>query len=154
VPVPDVQRAPGKLSTRTEVELPASLPASQNAQPFGPLGACPVSRGFGASTRAAPIEPFSAGRYKVTFTADAELKTKLELARDLLFEHDHRHPLGKGGSSDPKNLRLLCRNHNRYAAEHEYGKAHVDRAIDRSRRERRAPTAADCPAGAGGGHDG
>jgi hypothetical protein len=70
------------------------------------------------------------------------------------LEHDHHHPLGKGGSSDPQNLRLLCRNHNRYAAEHEYGKAHVERAIARSRRERRPPPAADYPAGAGGGHGG
>jgi hypothetical protein len=70
------------------------------------------------------------------------------------LEHDHHHPLGKGGSSDPKNLRLLCRNHNRYAAEHEYGKAHVERAIERSRRKANHPPAANCPAGAGGGHDG
>jgi hypothetical protein len=275
--------------------------------------ACPGSRGVGASTRAAPIEPLSAGRYKVTFTAGAELKTKLELARDLLrhavpsgdyaaivgraldllleevkrrrfgsnakkaepsrqaapsprpstrpacreviernqspeqrpaaascgrpngsgpcevlernerpeqeqpaaaprqptrsarrevlerneqqqqaasprrqparsarrevlerdglrcswrnehgtrceargwLEHDHRHPLGKGGSSDPQNLRLLCRNHNRYAAEHEYGKAHVERALEHSRRKHRPPPAADCLAGDGGGHGG
>jgi hypothetical protein len=232
------------------------------------------------SPRTAPIEPLSAGRYKVTFTAGAELKTKIELARDLLrhavpsgdyaaivgraldlliddvkkrrfgsnakkaqprrqaapslrpstrsahcelernerpeklqltpshrpstrsahcelernespehlepaassprqparsarrevlerdglrcswrnehgtrcearawLEHDHRHPLGKGGSSDPQNLRLLCRNHNRYAAEHEYGKAHVECAIERSRRKGNHPPAADCRLG-------
>ncbi|MEY4550745.1 MAG: hypothetical protein RL685_6940, partial [Pseudomonadota bacterium] len=56
--------------------------------------------------------------------------------------------------SGPKNLRLLCRNHNRYAAEHEYGKAHVERAIEHSRRERRHPPATDCPAGPGGGQRG
>jgi hypothetical protein len=255
LPVPDVERAPVKLSTRTEAEPPASVSAIAGAQPFGPLGASPLPRGVGASSRAAPIEPLSVGRYKVTFTADAELKTKLELARDLLrhavpsgdyaaivgraldllienvkkrrfgsnetkaqprrqtapsprpstrsarcevlerketpeqrrrpassarrevverdglqcswldehgtrcearawLEHDHRHPLGKGGSSDPKNLRLLCRKHNRYAAEHEYGKAHVERAIERSRRERRHPPAADYPAGTDGGRGG
>ena len=28
------------------------------------------------------------------------------------LEHDHRQPLGKGGDSEPENLRLLCRAHN------------------------------------------
>jgi hypothetical protein len=33
------------------------------------------------------------------------------------LEYDHRHPRGKGSGSDPANLRLLCRAHNRRAAE-------------------------------------
>jgi 5-methylcytosine-specific restriction endonuclease McrA len=38
-----------------------------------------------------PVEPLAEGRYKVQFTADAELKSKLELARDLM-----RHTLPGG----------------------------------------------------------
>jgi hypothetical protein len=44
------------------------------------------------------------------------------------LELDHRHPRGKGGASDAENLRLLCRAHNLLAAEHAYGRAHVERA--------------------------
>ena len=36
---------------------------------------------------------------------------------------------GKGGNSVPENLRLLCRAHNRFAAERAYGRDHVERAI-------------------------
>jgi len=57
------------------------------------------------------------------------------------LELDHRHPSGKGGGSQPENLRLLCRAHNRFAAEHTYGRDHVERAIQTRQRssKRRAP---------------
>jgi hypothetical protein len=45
------------------------------------------------------------------------------------LELDHQHPSGKGGRSEPENLRLLCRAHNRFAAECAYGRDHVERAI-------------------------
>jgi len=45
------------------------------------------------------------------------------------LELDHHHPAGKGGSSESQNLRLLCRAHNRFAAERAYGRDHVERAI-------------------------
>ena len=41
---------------------------------------------------------------------------------------DHRHPRGKGGGSDAENIRVLCRAHNLLAAEHAYGRAHIERA--------------------------
>jgi 5-methylcytosine-specific restriction endonuclease McrA len=44
------------------------------------------------------------------------------------LEIDHRHPRGKGGGSEPENLRILCRAHNDLAAEHEYGRAHMQQA--------------------------
>jgi hypothetical protein len=50
------------------------------------------------------------------------------------LEHDHRHPSGKGGSSAPENLRLLCRAHNRFAAERAYGRDHIERAIQARQR--------------------
>jgi hypothetical protein len=41
---------------------------------------------------------------------------------------DHRQPAGKGGSSKPDNLRLLCRAHNSLAAEQAYGREHMERS--------------------------
>jgi hypothetical protein len=52
------------------------------------------------------------------------------------LEHDHRRPRGKGGGSSVDNVRLLCRSHNRLAAEREYGREHIERATARARSER------------------
>ena len=43
------------------------------------------------------------------------------------LEIDHIVPFGKGGCNDPGNLRLLCRAHNRFAAENEYGRTHMEK---------------------------
>ncbi|MEO8178791.1 MAG: HNH endonuclease signature motif containing protein [Deltaproteobacteria bacterium] len=51
------------------------------------------------------------------------------------LEIDHHLPAGKGGSSDPDNLRLLCRAHNSFAAERAYGRDHIERS--KRRRETR-----------------
>ncbi len=56
--------------------------------------------------------------------------------RDQLEFH-HRHPFGMGGDHSPGNLCLLCASHNRYLAEHDYGRTAISR---RSGRE--APAAA------------
>jgi hypothetical protein len=45
------------------------------------------------------------------------------------LEYDHIQPRGKGGDSSPNNVRLLCRAHNRRAAEQTYGRSHIERAI-------------------------
>jgi hypothetical protein len=37
------------------------------------------------------------------------------------LEYHHIHPFGMGGGHTPENLRLLCRTHNFYLAEHDYG---------------------------------
>jgi hypothetical protein len=50
------------------------------------------------------------------------------------LEIDHCQPAGKGGSSEPDNLRLLCRAHNLFAAEQAYGRNH----IERSKQQRKA----------------
>ncbi|HEV8247401.1 MAG TPA: HNH endonuclease signature motif containing protein [Polyangiaceae bacterium] len=49
------------------------------------------------------------------------------------LERDHRVPHGKGGGSEAENIRHLCRSHNQYVAELEYGRAHIERAIARRR---------------------
>jgi hypothetical protein len=50
------------------------------------------------------------------------------------LQFDHRQPAGKAGSSEPDNLRLLCRAHNLLAAEHAYGREHMARALMQRRR--------------------
>ena len=37
------------------------------------------------------------------------------------LEFHHRHPFGHGGGSSAENIRLMCRTHNQYLAEHDYG---------------------------------
>ena len=37
------------------------------------------------------------------------------------LELEHKHPFAKGGSSDPKNLTVLCKGHNSLRAIEEYG---------------------------------
>jgi hypothetical protein len=41
--------------------------------------------------------------------------------RDRL-EYHHRHPFGLGGDHSPQNVCLMCRAHNQYLAEHDYGR--------------------------------
>jgi hypothetical protein len=57
------------------------------------------------------------------------------------LEYDHRHPRAKGGSAAPDNVRLLCRSHNHFAAEREYGRRHVEQAVAERRWARRGPPA-------------
>ncbi len=37
------------------------------------------------------------------------------------LEYHHIHPFGMGGGHTPENLRLMCRTHDFYLAEHDYG---------------------------------
>jgi 5-methylcytosine-specific restriction endonuclease McrA len=43
------------------------------------------------------------------------------------LEFDHRKPYGRGGGHSMENLRLLCKAHNGYFAERDYGKKVMDR---------------------------
>lgn len=49
------------------------------------------------------------------------------------LEYDHIQPYSAGGGNDPKNVRVLCRAHNKYFAEKFYGKEFMRKKIDRSR---------------------
>lgn len=53
------------------------------------------------------------------------------------LELDHRTPRGRGGGSGADNVRVLCRNHDRLAAERAYGRETIEQAI----RQRRNPSA-------------
>jgi hypothetical protein len=76
------------LSLAVETRAPA---AAQHTAP-----ALQVSRGA--------IEPLSAGRYRIQFTADAALKQQIERARDLLR---HANPTGDFGPIVSRALELL-----------------------------------------------
>jgi|GEM_PF-606530 len=52
------------------------------------------------------------------------------------LEHDHRRPRGKGGSSEAYNIRILCRAHNRLAAELAYGREHVEQSVRQAMQSR------------------
>jgi 5-methylcytosine-specific restriction endonuclease McrA len=54
--------------------------------------------------------------------------------RDRLEFH-HAHPFGMGGNHSPDNVRLLCRAHNRYLAEVDYGRAAIRRHQEARRRD-------------------
>ena len=213
------------------VDAPAprtSLPATPAQQPVPAsvlehsAPAAPAPPQSPAERPPSRMEPLSPGRFKVQFTADAALKEKLELARDLLrhavpsgdlstivdraldllvsetpasyatscsevsgappleaatangtsarcstcvntssanratrravcerddfrciwqgpdgvrcgsrawLEQDHRIPRALGGTTSVENLRLLCRAHNRRAAELVFGRRHIEEAI-------------------------
>ena len=64
-------------------------------------------------------------------------------SRDFL-EIDHRHARALGGGGEIDNLRVLCRPHNRLAAEMTFGRAHIERRIH----FRRGKSGMDAPAGA------
>jgi 5-methylcytosine-specific restriction endonuclease McrA len=54
-------------------------------------------------------------------------------ARELLELH-HEAPFARGGDHDLSNVRLLCRSHNRYQAELDFGRDHVETCIDEASR--------------------
>ncbi len=65
--------------------------------------------------------------------------------RDRL-EYHHRHPWAMGGGHDPKNIGLLCRTHNAWMAEHDYGRRDIDRG-ESVRGQTKAPFASGAQSG-------
>lgn len=55
------------------------------------------------------------------------------------LEFHHHDPYGRGGSHDPNNVRLMCRQHNAYVAELDYGKQRMEMHRRRGDRVREAP---------------
>jgi 5-methylcytosine-specific restriction endonuclease McrA len=83
-------------------------------------------------TRATRREVVERDGWRCSFVADDGRRCD---ARAFL-EFDHETPRGLSGGSDAENLRLLCRAHNRLAAERIYGKGHISQAIARARAQR------------------
>ena len=80
----------------------------------------PKSRYIPASVRRAVLE--RDGNQCTYVSADGERCA----GRDRLEFHHHR-PFGRGGDHSPENLRLVCRTHNVYFAERDYGEEVMER---------------------------
>lgn len=73
--------------------------------------------------RAVRDEVFARDGGRCTFISDNGKRCN----SDWNLEIDHVIPFAKGGDNSPENLRLLCAEHNRLAAERVYGKDHMDK---------------------------
>ena len=126
----DVRRAsPSQPTATPPADAPAELSAMQRARPERPVAGAPFVTATAPASGAPPsadvlgrehsraatpaaaacrpqrtIEPLSPDRYKVVLTASAELKRKLELARDLLR---HAVPTGDLATIIERGLDLL-----------------------------------------------
>ncbi|HEV8244889.1 MAG TPA: HNH endonuclease signature motif containing protein, partial [Polyangiaceae bacterium] len=218
-PRPDAPSRARKLPEQRALGAPAISQPSPAADEQAAPGPAPAALKLtpSASKRAdrGIVEPLAAERYRVQFTANQELKDKLELAADLMahrnpnrdfasivdkaldllitelkkerfgqtsrprrarkstqehvtnstkrtvferdglqcayvdehgkrctarafLERDHRVPRARGGGSQPENIRHLCRPHNQFAAELEFGRAHIERAKNNQRAQAEA----------------
>jgi 5-methylcytosine-specific restriction endonuclease McrA len=54
------------------------------------------------------------------------LRNGARCAERRSLEFHHRHPYGRGGNHDPENVCLMCRQHNAFLAELNYGKEHME----------------------------
>ncbi len=80
-------------------------------------------------TRAARRKVLARDGFRCSFVAADGRRCNAQ----AFLELDHEHPKGCGGGSEPENIRLLCREHNRWAAEQVYGTTRIARAIAHSR---------------------
>jgi len=126
-----------------------------------------MEAGHAPPTSPSVFQPLSPGRYKVQFTASAEPSPSFRhipaAVRRAVSERDgdrcryvddrsrrcpernrlefhHRHPFGLGGDHRVPNIRLMCRAHNAYLAECDYGREAMGR--HRRPRSRASPAAA------------
>jgi len=75
----------------------------------------------------------SRDEYQCTFV-DTETGRRCPERSNLQYHHDH--PWGRGGARAPDNSRILCRAHNLYTAEQDYGSEHMERRVAQARRRR------------------
>ncbi len=125
------QRTPPPSSTTPSPSAPSTLPPRPSASQH------PSSSRVSNPARRAVVERDGLGCSWVGANG-------VRCGDTAWLEFDHLHPLGQGGSSSPDNLRLLCRAHNRHAAELSYGRDRIERSI-MARREQRARDFTDSP---------
>jgi len=134
-------RSAAKTPSSPNVSLPAPAPPGVALAP--PAAAAPSSTPPGASpSAAARTSRIARAARRALLERDGLGCTWVDAegnrcASMAWLEMDHQHPSGKGGSSEPDNLRLLCRAHNRFAAERAYGRDRVERAIQAHQRSAR-----------------
>ena len=153
-PSPFVSRSLSASSSPTPA-LSASPSLSASSSPTPALSASPsalvsssesvsssrsLSRSKGGVSRAARREVVQRDEGRCAFLSSSGERCG---STDFL-EIDHLHPRALGGGNGSANLRLLCRAHNRHAAEQVFGAATVARKIEARRleaRRRRASSA-------------
>jgi hypothetical protein len=120
--------SPSGVTASPTLELvPDGVEKSNTLVPVAPSLGVPLSP-------PALVVPIAPARYKVQFTATADLYDKLERLKDLMrakegrrcparawLEYHHRYPFAFGGESSQGNLVLLCRAHHRLQSEHDHG---------------------------------
>jgi hypothetical protein len=120
------KRTPASRASRAKPVTPPPTAKQADAPEPSPPG--PSTSRIGRPARRAVLERDGLGCSWV----DAH---SVRCGSQAWLEVDHRQPAGKGGSSEPDNLRLLCRAHNRLAAEHAYGREHIERMTSTRRRK-------------------
>jgi hypothetical protein len=88
---------------------------SHPRKPLSPADTSPASRHIPAAVRRA-VRARDGNRCGYVDAAGRRCDE-----RDRL-EYHHLHPFGLGGEHRTENLRLMCRAHNTYLAEHDYGR--------------------------------
>ena len=145
-----VERALDLLLAKLEKERLGKATRRSAARPSARSGYVP---------RAVRREVFERDGNRCTFVDESgrrcESRTWLEL--------DHRVPRARGGPDDASNLAVVCRAHNRLAAEQQFGRQHMDRAagkrlaggttVDRTKAPdsgtaTEGPSECECPDGA------
>jgi len=122
-----IERAVTEKLERLEARRYAKTPAPRKQ--LGDTDTSPASRHIPAAVRRA-VRERDGNRCRYV-----DEQGRRCTAQDRLEFH-HRHPFGMGGDHSLGNTRLLCKSHNRYLAERDYGHA----AISRHRRsEKQAP---------------
>ncbi len=101
-------------------------PASRSGRPLKSLSetdVSPNSRNIPAAVRRAVVERDGE---RCSFVADAEHGGH-RCTETANLEFHHRVPFARGGDHSVDNVRLLCRRHNVYEAERDYGREFMDR---------------------------
>jgi hypothetical protein len=140
--VAQLERAKQGRTKRPQKERPIRnrTPVGDEARPRDQQAAvvCPADLATTSRPRRAPVtratrrEVVERDGWRCSFVADDGRRCDAR----AFVEFDHETPMGRGGGSQPENLRLLCRAHNRLAAERVYGKAYISEAIERARAAR------------------
>jgi len=115
--------------------LVAKLEKERLAKTERPSKKAPKAKGV---SRAARREVFERDGMQCTFVDEHGHRC----TATGFLELDHKHARARGGSDDPKNLRVLCRAHNLWLAKQEYGAEHVEEQIHVRQRTSQWKTAA------------